>query len=359
MDCKAGCAARSRERGSQSGAQQVGAYDLIAIGRYLLSRLPPSGLRRMRRTKLTLEEIRRLIEERINRLERKRRGGAAFVLGFIYQEFVSVYELTKLASQATLDEERDVYIQWDAENSIDDLFIRHRAFRRFVQIKGAADLSWNRDLVLDFWEDHLAHRHDDNAPSLELCVATEPLRIKMWQNRTNPNGENRNDNNLDFVRVYCVEREWMGKPHLIAEICAWLDDLMLTGFHDDAWECAFSHILDGFRTAGRRGSLEEIFAHVSRLSKGTIVSLGDCDGRYPDIDWLVGRLNEIEELYFAADAQTLVVTMPEGLSKYPPIEVYALEEVYERLVMDVPDSAQKFFDAIRKITREKNAAATV
>ncbi|NOV19657.1 hypothetical protein E5S70_26890 [Ensifer adhaerens] len=110
----------------------------------------------------------------------------------------------------------------------------------------------------------------------------------MWQNRTNPNGENRNDHGVDFVVVYCVEREWMDKPHLIFEICACLDHLMLTGFHDDAWEWAFGHILEGFRAAGRKGRLGEIFAHVSRLSKGIIVSFVDDDERYPltESGWL-------------------------------------------------------------------------
>lgn len=75
----------------------------------------------MPRKNLSVEDYRKLIEARIDRLARKTRGARAADFGYEFQEFVCVYELVKLAGEAVARGIDDIHIQTQGPSEVDDI----------------------------------------------------------------------------------------------------------------------------------------------------------------------------------------------------------------------------------------------
>lgn len=197
-------------------------------------------------------------------------------------------------------------------------------------MKGEARRAWTQELVLDFWQDYLDYQNDPRPPGLELCVNSLENEVTMARNRTNDYGENRPNTSLICL---CLPRRHRvdGAAVPSDEICTYLDDLALVGFHDDLWEYTWTDILSGFRKVKHQGMIADIFDVVVHLSRSTIRSLRMAQPDYEGYELLIEELNNIEELHFAADSIKMVVTMTEEDCLTPPTHVYAWNDVFQKL----------------------------
>ncbi|WP_133178036.1 hypothetical protein [Rhizobium rhizogenes] len=290
-----------------------------------------------------LDHYRRRVEKFDRTLEKQRTGAAAATVGFDFQEMVSVIEVLRLG-QVVLDERlrgnRELYfiVEQNSFVAVDDFIVVCDSYRRHLQIKASDDPSWRERLVNSFWSDYFKFANDGNRRLLlELVVWSRDACEKMRRNMA--------DHHLDRIRVEISSPTANYEaPFLDKNVRALLHGLSLVGGHDQFFQSMFGAVMAGWKNAGRRGEIREVFKQISRASLFTLTSLAK-----PDAAMMVmtDKLNRrIKELRFAADGDSLGVRYRYGMARVPEFKSYEWRTLFSAFSEGVPRDLLEFQEAL-------------
>lgn len=299
-------------------------------------------------------EIYRARVEKFDRtLGKQHTGAAAATVGFDFQDMVCVIEVLRLAAallkeRAETGLEIDFTVEQNSFDAVDDFVVVARNYRRHLQVKAGADPAWRKRLVDSFWSDHFKYHAAGNVPIiLELVVSSVETRDKMQSNLA--------DHHLDMIGVQITNPTAnLEKPYVDREVRSLLHRLSLVGGHDGFFIAMFGATMAGWKNAGRRGTIREVFRHVSAASLYTLSSLSKPTEEMTSI---VDALNaNIEQLRFSADGYSLAVRYKHGLAVTPEIKAYEWRTIFSAFEGGVPRSLLEFQDALgtRRRRNRKN-----
>lgn len=255
-------------------------------------------------------------------LGRQNTGGVSAQAGFDFQDMVSVIELLQAADEfLSVRAQRKVELLFTFEQNsyvaVDDLVIVTGSYRRHIQIKYSEAPSWRARLVNSFWSDWFRYGEPNRMPlRLELVVSSASAKAAMI--------DNMKKHHLHLINVEVTTPEVaLEKPYNNPSLRILLDRVSLRPKHDLFYPSVFSSVISGWKDAGRKGSIQDIFREISQASALTVSSLSEpSEPAQKMLNWLK---TSIKDLHFSADGETLVVTNEKGFTVVPAFEIYNLK----------------------------------
>jgi len=269
--------------------------------------------------------------------------------GYDFQEMVTLIEILRLgASILEVTEpdgtERQVHVRQDGPVGVDDLVIVTPWQRRHIQIKSGAEPYWVERLVSAVWSDYFEYRDDTHRRLLlQICVGSEAAERKLEANKKS--------HDLDYVGVEIFHEnvENLAEPFRDDKIYELMSFFSHVPEHALLHHTMWSDMCGAWKRVGRKAKVTEIFDAISLLSRHTTKTLA-----LPTTDQmeLVDQLNKnIEELWFSADGDKLVVTDLYGKAMLPQSSGFRWEVILTTFTGEIPKTLDEFEGALRSLKR--------